>query len=183
MAFSNEQLNKLRMKNLAGVSIGKVMGTTTGLAISGTAANVQVADAAVAMQLPNGQIDTTTQDTDIDLSDTDICAEGGVTIATDCTEFCIFILQDGTNVLARLGSETVRKTRSGINGALVTEKVRNTLPQDVDNETYVVTGFGHYTYDGSAAHVLGTTALTVANAITAASYYETCNLLAGTRAI
>jgi hypothetical protein len=180
MAFSNEQLSKLRMKNLAGASIGNVMGTTTGLAISATPANIQVADAAVAMQLPNGQINTTTQDTDIDLSDTAICAEGGQVIQAEVTEFCIFVLQDGTNVLARLGEHTKRMKRTTLNGALTEEVVMNTVPSDVDNETYVVTGFVHCA-KASGTFTVGTTSF--ASGTITDTYYETGNLLAGSRAI
>lgn len=180
MAFSNEQLNKLRMRNLAGVTIGGVMGTTTGMAISGTASNLQVADAAVAMQLPNGQVSATVQDTDIDLTDTAICAEAGEVIQANVTEFCIFVLQDGTNVLCRLGDHTRRQLRTGVTGALTEEVVRNTVPKDVDNETYVVTGFVHCAKT-SGTFTVGTTNFS-AGTITD-TYYETCNLIAGSRAI
>ena len=180
MAFALDQLKKLRMKNLAGCAVGGVMGTTTGLAISATASNIQCADTGVAMQLPNGQVNTTTQDTDIDLADTAICAEAGQVIQANVTEFCIFVLQDGTNVLGRLGDHTKRRLRTGVTGALSNEVVMNTVPQDVDNTTYVVTGFVHCAKT-SGTFTVGTTNFS-AGTITD-TYYETTNLLAGSRAI
>jgi hypothetical protein len=141
---SPDLLVSKRMKNLHWLSIGVAgFDATTGLALGGDTLNLScaTADASGNLITPAGVLASTKQDTDIDLGDTAICAESGVTIPAGRNIY-LFIIQDGTNQpLVRLGEKRKLVRRSSATAALVTTYVYDVLPNDVDMSTYVCTGY------------------------------------------
>lgn len=176
MAFDSEVLVSARMKNLLSCALGGSVAATS-TAIDANPENIQSTGTGV-MFLPNGQLSAAVAAAELDLSDSDVCAEAGTVMGTDVTEFCVFVIQDGTNVLCRLGDERKKVTRSGATGALTTTIKRNHVPADLDNQTYVVTGFVHVVK--TVAFTLGTTSFAAAGVTDL--YYDTSNLLAGAQA-
>lgn len=168
-----------RMKNLLSCAIGQAArNATTGLTIGGTASNLSAAtaDAAANLTTPSGVVASTIQDTDIDLSDADVCAEAGMSIPAGRNIY-IFILQDGTNApLARVGSMRKKTTRSTVTGALSTSYIYDVLPLDVDQQTYVITGYAKLT-NATNAFVIGTTLLSAAGVVD--TFVELSNMLVG----
>jgi len=177
MAFAATNLVSERMKNLLSCAIGGSVAATS-TAIDANPENIQSTGTGV-MFLPNGQLSAAVAAAELDLSDADVCAEAGTVMGTGVTEFCVFVIQDGTNVLCRLGDEVKTVTRSTVNSALTTVRKRNRVPADLDNQTYVVTGFVHVVK--TVAFTLGTTSFAAAGVTDL--YYDTSNLMAGVDAV
>jgi len=177
MAFAIEKLVSKRMKDLYSVAIGGSVAATS-TAIDAVASDLQSTGTGV-MFLPNGQLSAAVAAASLDLSDADVCAEAGTVMGTDVTEFCVFVIQDGTNVLCRLGDEVKTVARSSVTGALTTTRKRNRVPADLDNQTYVVTGFVHVVK--TVAFTLGTTLFSAVGVTDL--YYDTSNLMAGSDAV
>lgn len=167
-----------RMKNLHYLAIGMAgFDATTGLAIGGTASNIQTATATAAGNLitPAGVLGSTIQDTDIDLADSDICAEAGQSIPAGQNIY-LFVIQDGTNVLVRKGTARKKTTRSTVEGALTSTITHDVLPLDVDMSTYVCTGYVKLV-NVTNAFVIGTTLLSAAGVTD--TYVELTRMMAG----
>jgi hypothetical protein len=167
-----------RMKNLHWLAIGMAgFDATTGLTIGGTASNLScaTADAAGNLIKPNGVLGSTIQDTDIDLSDSAICAEAGKSIPAGRNIY-IFILQDGTNVLARVGTMRKLVKRSSATAALVTSYKYDVLPNDVDMSTYVCTGYAKLT-NSTNPFIIGTTLLSATGVVD--TFVELTRMMAG----
>lgn len=177
MAYSSEVLVSQRMRNLLACALGGSVAATS-TAIDANTENIQSTGTGV-MFLPNGQLSAAVAAAELDLSDTAVCAEAGTSIPAG-RDFCIFVIQDGTNVLCRLGDERRVVTRSGATGALTTTITRTHVPADLDNETYVVTGFVHCV-NATNAFVVGTTGFDAAGVTD--TYYDTSNMLAGSKAV
>lgn len=175
MAYKALPLVSKRMRNLLGCALGKSVAATT-TAIGSTASDLSTAGTGV-MFLPNGALSAAVAATNIDLSDSDVCKEAGLSIPAG-RDIYIFILQDGTNVKARVGQARKITTRTGATGALTTTIKHDVVPDDVDNETYVVTGYCKLV-NTTNPFVIGTTLLS-ATGVTD-TFKDLTNALAGSR--
>jgi hypothetical protein len=168
-----------RMKNLHWLAIGMAgYKATTGLAAGGNAENLSTAtaDASANLVTPAGVMASTIQDTDIDLSDVDVCLEAGKSIPAG-ENLYFFILQDGTNApLVRLGSARKVVRRASATAALVTSIIHDVLPSNVDMSTYVCTGYVKLV-NATNAFIIGTTLMSAAGVTD--TFVELTRMMAG----
>jgi hypothetical protein len=176
---SPDLLVSKRMKNLHWLSIGLAgFDATTGLAIASNKENIQTAtgDASGNLITPAGVLASTIQDTDIDLSDVDVCLEAGKSVPAGRNMY-LFVLQDGTNdPLVRLGEKRKLVRRSSATAALVTSYVYDVLPEDVDMSTYVCTGYCKLV-NPTNAFIIGTTLLDATDVVD--TFVELTRMMAG----
>jgi len=167
------------MKNLHYLAIGMAgFDATTGLAIGGTASNLDcaTADAAGNLITPQGVLASTKQDTDIDLADLDICPEAGLSIPAG-ENIYLFVLQNGTDQpTVRKGTARKKVTRASVNAALVTTIVHDVLPLDVDMSEFVCTGYAKLV-NATNAFIIGTTLMSAAGVTD--TFVELTRMLAG----
>jgi hypothetical protein len=167
------------MKNLHYLAIGMAgFDATTGLAISGSAENIQcaTADASGNLITPDGVLASTKQSTNLDLSDVAVCLDFGQIIPAN-ENIYLFVLQDGTNTpLVRVGSSRKVVRRASVNAALVTSIIHDVLPENVDMSTYVCTGYAKLV-NVTNEFVIGTTSL-AASGVTD-TYVELTRMMAG----
>jgi hypothetical protein len=179
MAYESTPLESKRMKDLLGCSLGKCMATAI-LAIDGVnSENIQSTGTPV-MYLPNGRLSVAVAAAELDLSDSAVCIKGAGQTIPAGEEFCLFVIQDGTSVLVMLGDSEKIVNRATVEGALTSTVKHNIVPKSLSNEDYVVTGFVHVA-NVTNDFVVGTTGLDAAGVTD--TYYNTGNLLSGSRAI
>ena len=138
MSYDAAPLVSQRMKNLAACALGGCVGAST-TAIGTTASDLS-SDSTPVMYLGTGALSAGVQATNIDLSDVAICEEAGQVVPAGETMYFV-ILQDGTNVLARLCSSRKVTSRASVTAALVETISHDVVPADIDMETYVITGW------------------------------------------
>lgn len=174
MTIQSDVLQQKRMKNLAAVARGGLVGSGA-LAVDGVNNYaMEMGDAPVGF-LADGTYDASiAQTAEIALDEVAVCPEAGQVIpqGDDCA---IFILHDGTAAVARVGTHSRTITRSGVNGAKVTTDDYLTMPLDIDMETYICIGYAKFT--AHAAFTIGTTSLTAASA----TYTNVRNMMPGTK--
>jgi len=167
-----------RMKDLHFLAIGMAgFDATTGLTIGGTASNLSCATGSASGNLitPQGVLSGTIQDTDVDLADLDVCPEAGLSIPAG-ENIYIFVLQNGTSVVARVGTSRKKITRASSTAALVTAIVHDVLPVDVDMSEWICTGYAKLT-NSTNPFIIGTTLLSAAGVVD--TFVELTRMLVG----
>jgi hypothetical protein len=173
-----EMLVSQRMKNLHFLAIGWAgFDAITGLAAGSNPENLDcvTADAAGNLITPQGVLGSTKRNTDIDLSDLDVCAEAGMSIPAGQNIY-IFVIQNGTIVKARVGASRKKITRASVNAALVSSTVHDVLPLDVDMSEWICTGYCKLV-NVTNPFIIGTTS-TAAAGVTD-TYVELTRMMAG----